>query len=473
MASSIGSSCVGATSLGVISSLTAQGAADAYLTLNPVLTFFYARYGRYTNFAMEPILQTFQTAVRFGADTQLTFNRNGDLIHWCYLVVALPGIRPCLVSPGICGIGTPQFPYCSPCDPCGDGPPPERRCPINPSEVDVVDDSAEEACADILGEEYVYWTNAVGFAMFQKVCLTIGSSLIDTQYSDWMYMWEELTGQPGKRLREMIGKRDSIAALIADSAEDRILYVPLFFWFTRAPGLALPSVSLQFHSIQLLAKLAPIEQLIIRSGPDVTAVKSNDCCAICNTDVGLLLDTTYIFLDIEERDRFATGSFEQLIRQVQNYLLCQKSCTIRAQLFFNHPVVFLVWALRRRCHEQCNQWFNYSGKYGKDPIKAVTLRLNNQPRFDVREARYFRLVQPYQHFTNIPECYIYTYSFAIYPEEFVQPSGSTNFSRIDNVELIVEVNEDIRNEDTTFIVFAHNHNVLRFREGLAGLAFSS
>ena len=69
---------------------------------------------------------------------------------------------------------------------------------------------------------------------------------------------------------------------------------------------------------------------------------------------------------------------------------------------------------------------------------AGTLRLNNQPRFQEREGRYFRLVQPYQYHSLIPKSFVYCWSFALHPED-PQPSGSCNFSRIDTVELGINI----------------------------------
>ena len=73
-----------------------------------------------------------------------------------------------------------------------------------------------------------------------------------------------------------------------------------------------------------------------------------------------------------------------------------------------------------------------------------------------------------QYHSNIPDCFIYVYSFALYPED-PTPSGSCNVSRIDHVDLALQLQDHLGKEQVTIIVFARNWNVLRFREGLAGL----
>lgn len=423
------------------------------------------RYNKHTNFAMEPIEQNFNTQVAFGQNTQVILNRTGDLAYWMYVIVELPGICVCEAQPGICGLGGSPFPSCSPCDPTADGPAPDN-CNGSSGE-----EGSATPCSGIPGD-YAYYTNAIGQFLLKKICIVIGSHLIDSMTNDFLYMWEELSGKPGKKLEEMIGKRWTIAQLVADSQEDRKLYVPIPAWCCRTSANALPIVALQFNTVQIHVEFAHLSQCVIVSRPGLNVVKSKDMTLLTANDLQARLETTYIYLDMDERDRFATGSFEQLISQVQQTEVCTKGQQIRVQLAFNHPVIELIWAVRRRAHEQCNNWFNYSGKYGRDPVKHVHLRLNNLSRFSAREGRYFRLVQPYQHHTNIPTCFVYCFSFALHPEE-PTPSGSCNFSRIDSVEFIVDLQDSIRNEDITLLVACTSHNIIRYKLGLAGIAFQS
>jgi hypothetical protein len=470
-------SCIGATSPAALTQLVALGAADVYLTKCPTVTFFRFRYNKYTNFAMESIEQTFNTQVSFGGDCQMTLNRNGDLIYFQYVVIDLPGITCCQPQVAVCGIGGNQFPCCDPCDPCGDGPAPQCVCPgtiiSSPQEEDeefgTVDDV--DLCTG-LERPWCHYVNAIGQFLVKKACLVIGGQMNDNLYNDFLFMWEELTGQPGKRLTEMVGKRFTRAQLVADSQEDRRLYVPLPWWFTYTSGNALALVSLQFHGVQIFVCFEELRRCVQVSDCDVLVVKCRDCQPLNSNDLQARLETVYIYLDIEERDRFAAGSFEQLIQQHQVFQATFKSCQIRMQLNFNHPVIELIWAVRRKCQELCNNHFNYSGKWGKDPIKYVHLRLNNQSRFSGREGRYFRLVQPWQFHTDIPDSFVYCYSFALHPEE-VQPSGSANFSRLDVVELLFDLQDGLSDEEVAVVVFAVSWQVFRYRAGLGGVAFGN
>ena len=112
--------------------------------------------------------------------------------------------------------------------------------------------------------------------------------------------------------------------------------------------------------------------------------------------------------------------------------------------------------------------------WGENPVVTAKLQLNGQDRFSEREGTYFDLVQPYQHHTRNPDTGINVYSFALRPEEH-QPSGSCNFSRIDNATLqLVLSNATVEGTKTAKVrVYATNYNVLRIMSGMGGLAYSN
>ena len=112
--------------------------------------------------------------------------------------------------------------------------------------------------------------------------------------------------------------------------------------------------------------------------------------------------------------------------------------------------------------------------WGENPVVTAKLQLNGQDRFSEREGTYFDLVQPYQHHTRSPDTGINVYSFSLRPEEH-QPSGSCNFSRIDNATLqLVLSNNTVQGTSTAKVrVYATNYNVLRIMSGMGGLAYSN
>jgi hypothetical protein len=128
-----------------------------------------------------------------------------------------------------------------------------------------------------------------------------------------------------------------------------------------------------------------------------------------------------------------------------------------------------------------NDYFNYSvglttsteiinGATSSEGFIDVKLQLNGHDRFAKRNASYFRTCQPIQAGHKVPSKHIYCYSFALKPEEH-QPSGTCNFSRIDNAKMIFNAVTGL--DDLTLTVWAVNYNVLRIMSGMGGLAYSN
>ena len=431
---------------GGLMQLVAYGAQDIYLTGNPQITFFKVVYRRHTNFAVESIEQTFNGQAEFGKRVTATISRNGDLIQQMYLEV---------VTPVVAGTADPV------------------------------------------------WTYGVGNALIKQAEIEIGGQLIDRQYGDWMNIWTELTVSEGKRegYDNMVGNKRPAAVDANDDVDNaqtgtlttttvQRLYVPLQFWFNRNPGLALPLIALQYHEVKLNLELRGLSELI--NGTDNAAPTTTG-------SLSCKLYVDYVYLDTDERRRFAQVSHEYLIEQVQFTGSESRAATENSKnvtLNFNHPVKELVWvhALATSLEinrETGNRWFNYSGNDGavdKDSFTSALLQLNGHDRFSVRFADYFRKVQNYEHHTRCPRVgkdldiddarnqYIYSYSFALSPEEH-QPSGTCNFSRIDNAVLQLKYGTDTGFTGQTVAmslnVYAVNYNVLRIMSGMGGLAYSN
>lgn len=474
----------GPSTNGVLIQLAACGIMTALLTGAPSLTYWRFRYLQFTNFAMLSIVQPFEGCVEFGSTATVKISKSGDLLYFLYVVLQIPGIRACPPRAGGCG-PTQQFPYAID---------PNNACAQTDSDYfstldggvngwlfeeygccgDYEEDCAANACNTGGGcnqEPWAMWSNAIGQLIIKQAVLIVGTQAIDTLYSDFLFMWEELAGKPGKRLTEMVGKRYCREDLIADSQCTRTLYVPLPFYFTQTPGNALPLVAVMFSGVQIIITFEQLYNVVVVSGPDVVVVKCNGGGQLNNNDLRAAIDGTQVFLDILERDRFAANNFETLI--TQTFALYTSVCcaSARIPIGFAHPVIELIWAVRRKCQEQHNNWFNYSGLLGREPLISAEIDFNATARQPMREASWYRLVQPYQYHTLIPESCIYCYSFALYPEE-AQPSGAANFSRLESVTLVLNLQEGLQREDVTVIIFSRSLNMVKFREGSAGLAFS-
>ena len=476
----------GPSTNGVLIQMAACGIMTSLLTGAPSLTFWRFRYLQYTNFAMLSIVQSFDGQVAFGQTSTVKIYKAGDLLYFLYLVLQLPGIRACPPLAGGCG-PTQQFPSAiNPDNPCSqqdlaffqtvDGGSQTWLYQNYGSCGDYEDDCVVNQCAAGSGvcdqDPWAHWVNAIGQFVIRRATLIIGTQTIDTLYNDYLFMWEELAGKPGKRLTEMIGKYYCRDDLIAASNATRTLYVPLPFYFTQTPGNALPLVAIMFAGAQLVVEFEQLQNCVIVSSSNVQVVKCNGGGALGAGDIRAAVDGTQIFLDVLERDRFASTWFEQLITQTSALYTSVCCATARIPLNFAFCVIELIWSVRRKCQEKGNNWFNYSGIAGKEPLVSVEIDFNSTARQQQREGSWYRLVQPYQYHTLIPDACVYNYSFALYPEE-AQPSGCANFSRLESVTLVIQLQEGLESEDVTVIIFARSFNLLKFRDGVAGLAFSS
>ena len=265
------------------------------------------------------------------------------------------------------------------------------------------------------------------FTNIDNVEVEVGGQVIDKQYGHWMQVWTDLSHGGDKAL---------LLDQAANGSATEGSYVPLQFWFCRNPGLALPLIALQYHEVKLNVTFDTLD---------------------AGDSVSVWCD--YVFLDTDERRRFAQVSHEYLIEQVQfSNELSVNGTSTQHELRFNHPVKELVWNVRAN---------------GGDDITVsnALLQLNGHDRFKRREGKYFTKVQRYQYHSGAEDqagSIPHVYSFALKPEEH-QPSGTCNFSRIDNAVL----NMAHANTTGKLRVYAVNYNVLRIMSGMGGLAYSN
>jgi len=300
-------------------------------------------------------------------------------------------------------------------------------------------------------ENYNDW---VGHQLVKSVEIEIGGQRIDKHYGDWLHIWNELTQTEGHWFgyKAMVdGSSVDASSGVSYGIDDksaRTLYIPLQFWFCRNPGLALPLIALQYHEVKINIEFSTMEEVTQNTGASSTGSFSAQ----------LFVD--YIYLDTDERRRFAQVSHEYLIEQLQ--FTGDETANNKIKLNFNHPVKEIIWV------EKSND--SKIGEY-VSTYESAQISLNSHERFSKRKPMYFQLVQPYQHHERVPlEARINVYSFALKPEEH-QPSGTCNMSRIDNATLTLD---GIDTSSSNVVkVYAVNYNVLRIMSGMGGLAYSN
>jgi hypothetical protein len=290
---------------GGLMQLVAYGAQDVYLTGNPQITFFKVVYRRHTNFSMECIELSLNGNSRFGSKNSTCITRNGDLITNMYLMVKLEHVKP--------------------------------------------QHKAKFA-----------WVHRIGYALIKSVEVQIGGSKIDKQYGTWLNIWYELARNPGhieRGFKHMIGDVDHLTAYNNHRKPEYKLHIPLKFWFNRHAGLALPLIALQYHEVRLEFEFHEHHKLIVAN----EYFKHHHHKHLHMKDVQLLVD--YIYLDSEERRRFAQVGHEYLIEQVQytgEESVRDHHC--KHKLDFNHPTKELIWAIRNGHYITGKKFLYYTHK---------------------------------------------------------------------------------------------------------------
>ena len=485
----------------------------AFLTLNPQITHFKSVYKKYTNFSTQfitnlPILT--DSVLSFDRDTKVTFQipRDGDAIRDIYLTLELP---------------------------------------------DIYSDSNYQ----------FQWIKRIGEYIVRDVSLQIDTNqTVDKQYGEWFHAYSELNYEQGKKegYYKMIGNipelydpanvpgNNGIYPNIgfAPSIINRKIYLPLVFWFNKFASMSFPLVAIQKTVMYITFNFRRLQELYtiidyVGNGGSGTRIKPYNA----NHYIGNFLHPTNtgqnglfinprleinnVFLDTNERKRFALSTHDYLITQVQ--LIKQSyniSMVVPVDLTnINKPVKELVFMIRRSDMEDVNEWSNYTNwnvstippysngyinPYGppltinsgniihyqnKNLLKSAVLRLmgneitigdvsnNDIPtgtRLNGKDFLFYNLLQNFNSNHNIPAEGIYTYSFSL-DNANLQPTGAVNMSSINKKDILLNLtpinhNETMNNGTTNpsntytynYIVhvFAVNYDILKIMGGMVG-----
>jgi hypothetical protein len=275
------------------------------------------------------------------------------------------------------------------------------------------------------------------------------------------------------------------------------LQIPLQFWFCRNPGLAIPLIALQYHEVKIQLQFEKFINLVVgvKNGEYQQIVQdtSQTLPSFSNT---FTIWNNYYFLDTTERRKFAQNAHEYLVEQLQiqtgNLTSLTEPNYVRLNL--NHPCKELIWVFNRNNSYAPQNDFSIGTNVIPNgtpaqfaPLGLFKLILNGTDRFKERPGEYFRLAQNYTHHTRIPGNYIYTYSFALRPEEH-QPSGTCNFSRVDTSQLYILLRstsdptngglyvvpaQNYNGVPPEYSLYAPSYNILRIMGGMGGLAYNN
>jgi hypothetical protein len=455
-----------ATHQAVFAEMISDGTADkAFTTKNPEdtdLFFWKFTQSKYLPFSMEPVdWDASASQAKFGAsNVKYEFPRQGDLCWHTYAKVFLPGLAG-------------------------------------------VYKDADGQTRVLKGEAAPHWHNAIGQRVLSNVTFSIGGIQIISVDDTYMYLQEEVSGKPGKRLGEAIGKFDTVKEQQTWARRGHWCYVPLPLPFNQSAGNALALCALTFHKLFLEANFASRSKCVILphgapSGVQICVrpdgVKDADIESgkvtlepLNDNHLKCLFEATFVYLENAERDLFTQNVFEQCITEVQQ-TSTQASfhgsmagestppVKVKVPLPFSNIVQQYLWVVRTQASEDENKHYSFGGyidgeeddaPWQLDPFKEATIKYANAPRVGWKPAEYWRLVQPHYFASNAESMerkFVYMWSFSVDPEGD-QPAGGCNHSRVDDINM--ELNLDARIFSPTsptaeVIVWGVSKNLLRY-----------
>lgn len=329
------------------------------------------------------------------------------------------------------------------------------------------------------------WIEKLGLYMIEKVSIFINGQLIDSHSGEWLYIHHETTKTKKKErgYNKMIGDIPRLTTYNKDGKMAYRMYVPLEFWYCRNVGSSLPLIALTHSDVELKVKLRSFEECayfekgaVFKPMPQLRA--------------SLLVQ--YIFIEPEERKRIVNSKHEYLIEQVQmeegfeiTREALEEDDVVRKRMYFKYPSKEILWTIQETSETDGSlpngqlRWHKYTSLFNSNSSTGpslFSLFFNGRERQMDKEGLYYNLVEPYKHHTSVPQDGIFSYSFALHPE-LLQPSGNANFSKIDNMDIVLDPND----ETTTHIItnntrfkwtaYSYTVNVLRIMSGLGGLAY--
>lgn len=457
---------------GGLMSLLAVGAQDQYLTMGPDMSYFKQVYRKCTNFSMESVRMSFITKPVL-EHTRTTYScrisRVGDLLQQVYFSFELP---------------------------------------------------------DIFSDDRLRfrWIKNISNYMLYSYSVRIDTQLIDQRWGEWSDVWNELTLNQEKKyafdrmsgnveefsnpksLRPLVTIKNNrlyysyypFATPTQPSIRKRRMYVPLDFWFTKNPSLALPLIALQYQNVEVNLEFRSLEELyqvydehtgihmspgLFREQPwnlnkdvSISRFLSFAGNGPSTIDLNAYLECNFFFLDEAERRSIAATNADFLVERVyrteQGGIYSQNTI----DLVIANPVKEIVWLTRRADANRYNELGNFTAAYPENPnfpiLASAKMLWNGMERMEEKPAAYYQLLQPFQHHTSSPREGIYSYSFAIYPEK-IQPSGSFNASMIQKIQLYVTTEKYDDVSEFEFVIYTVYYNIFRVMGGSGGMVFQS
>lgn len=458
---------------GGILQLIARGKEDKYITKHPEITFFKRIYRRHTLFSQEHTRISFSNQLNFGKKTSALITNEGDLINDMYIVITLPAIKI-----------------------------------VNKDQI----------------KHKFAWKKNIGYVLINKVEIEINGSTIDRHTGDWMKIMSDLTFGQSRNIDKLVGNVPELTEFSEEKSE-YTLYIPLFFWFCRSPGDALPLISLQLSTIRIIVEIADLAKCVNFSPTHNFRCQNS----LVTFSYGALIKQknsnavgTFNYFDTLTKKIFYTSESANVIIQdplsnvisdgcpdvivASSSISCStslpkmaqlKDCHILANYIYldgeeremfvkkNHEYiidqVFITSSVLKKGNtDKVNINMKNSCKlvvwgikqnYNDTYINSIssTMLFNNKERETITNKEIFEYLQQYQYFKYKLQNNLNAYSFSFFPLK-TQPSGAINSNMFNDISLLIR-NESASINNEELKIYSLCCNVLRISNGFGGLAF--
>lgn len=515
---------------GALIQLVAYGMEDLYLTRDPQITFFKMVYRRYTPFTCEPIVQNFVHNPTFGSTSNCTISRNGDLVGNIFIVVKLPKVNlPQTKKIQFAWVKKIGFAMIKSVSIIINGYEIDRHygdwLNVWAELSGEINDAQEKGYKQMIGQNpelYNFSYSKSEYKLYIPLqfwfCRTSGSALplVSLTYSDvkinvefqpaeycyilspthYISCYENIVSfKEYEYIEQKISENDVRAGIFM--YYDKNLQRLYYYSITNQKLIGFPSQlntntdilqSSEAQKYKIYGKTTKYScYAIINATSPLTVIPK---LTLNFSECFLLVD--YYYLDEQERLRFTQNNHAYIVEQLF-YTPSTQINDINRNIIINadNPSKMMIWTVQMKYIYDSKDYFNYSDTYqnkifinepydvplyspiGNNIVKKSNILCNGNERITFRKSNYFEFVQQYQNTKITPQIGINTYSYALYPYEPIQPSGTFNTSQINNIEIKVNLKSIVSpNNIALFRAYSLSTNIFIVSNGLGALKFT-
>lgn len=394
---------------GAFLQLINTGVENLLITDNPEINLFKYNYFRYVNFASESIKTQLNDSADFGKRVTVTIPKTGHLLSKLYLNLTLPVLT-------------------------------------------------------LVDGTYACWSDALGYSIFRRpIELLMGGVVVDKLYPTGMDILDELRTETGRQV--MILKSDIYSGVRFNAIKPVKLCIPLEFWFTKSPELALPLHNMSNQEITLELYFNDFENVINYDG-----VTQPEKVSITDS----YITTEYVFLDEIILETLIKKEYLFVIDQMafQKDTIPAGESSRKITLDFKQPCKELLFVCIDSGNIENNNHFNYSRRSDQETlVLSANLLLDGKHHFnEYLSEEIFRQYYPNNVHSRVPNKHIYCIPFSIKPED-VQPTGFINLNRFDEISLLLRLNSN--NPECQLYIHGIMHNIVRIKDGAITFDYSN